>query len=78
MEIKFYVEGAGFRFGECFALFYTIKELKRHIRAQYPGKYARIWVERGYGMGTTVTERWERPEWSKNFRKVRYWGECYE
>ena len=77
-RLKFYVAGAGFRFGEALAMFYTIPELKRHIRVKYPGRYARIWIESGYGMGTTILQRWERPEGFKNFRKVKYWGESYE
>lgn len=72
-RLKFYVEGVGMRFGEREALFYTLAELKRLIKAQYPGKNARIWIESGTGMATTVLERWEKLWYRKNFRRVDSW-----
>lgn len=72
MEMKYYVEGVpGFRFGERFAVGYTIPELKRLIRHSYPDKNARVWVEQGYGFATTIIEEW-RKDWDrKYFRRVR-------
>ena len=66
--MKYNVSGAGFRWSECFAIDFTVDELKRHIRAQYPGKAARIWIETGVGIATTRVAQWTLAAGRRNFR----------